>query len=74
MAIVKKMFSHFNINKDGVLSKEETKNVLRVLRQDANHPAFAKLFSKTDLDDDGVIDFKVILESGLTIDPQVESC
>jgi len=56
--IIQKTFESFDINKDGVLSKDEIRKLLFSLRQDPTDGAFAKLFNRDDTNGDGVIDLE----------------
>uniref|UniRef100_A0A5B7B3T2 EF-hand domain-containing protein n=1 Tax=Davidia involucrata TaxID=16924 RepID=A0A5B7B3T2_DAVIN len=59
---IKQVFDKFDSNKDGKISPEEYKAILRALGKENMIREVAKIFEVADLDGDGFIDFKEFLE------------
>ncbi|KAF6144011.1 hypothetical protein GIB67_017619 [Kingdonia uniflora] len=55
---MKRTFNKFDDNKDGMISKEEYKMVLRALGKENIDTEVTKIFQVADLDGNGFIDFK----------------
>ena len=59
---LKRVFDKFDSNKDGKISQEEYKAVLRALMKEGIRAEVEKIFKVADLDGDGFIDFKEFVE------------
>lgn len=59
---MKKVFDKFDSNKDGKISQEEYKAVLRALAKEGIRTEVEKIFQVADLDGDGFINFKEFVE------------
>ncbi|XP_072178277.1 calmodulin-like [Diadema setosum] len=58
----KDAFSHFDINGDGVISKEEFGNVVRMLGQNPTEEELKQVIEEFDEDENGVIDFNEFIK------------
>ena len=61
-AEMKKVFNKFDSNKDGKISPEEYKAILRAIGKEHMIKDVGKIFKVADLDGDGFIDFKEFVE------------
>lgn len=59
---MKKVFDKFDSNRDGKISREEYKAMLRALGKENMIKEVSKIFRVADLDGDGYIDFKEFVE------------
>ncbi|KAF2295213.1 hypothetical protein GH714_032163 [Hevea brasiliensis] len=59
---MKWVFSKFDTNKDGKISRQEYKSALRSLGKGMDEDEMAKSFEATDTDGDGFIDFKEFMK------------
>lgn len=59
---MKQVFDKFDANKDGKISQQEYKAVLRALGKGAMIGEVPKIFEVADLDGDGFIDFREFME------------
>lgn len=61
---MKWVFDKFDTNKDGKISRQEYKSVLRALGKGVDETEMAKAFQATDTDGDGFLDFKEFMAMG----------
>lgn len=59
---MKRVFDKFDSNKDGKISQQEYKSVLRSLGKESMLPDVPKIFQVADFNGDGFIDFKEFVE------------
>lgn len=59
---LKRVFDKFDRNKDGKISQEEYKAILRALGKGSTNRDVQKIFEIADMDGDGFIDFKEFVE------------
>ncbi|KAJ4964900.1 hypothetical protein NE237_016749 [Protea cynaroides] len=59
---MKRVFDKFDANKDGKISQEEYRSLLKAMRKRSADHEVAKIFQVADLDEDGFIDFKEFMD------------
>ncbi|KAK1414491.1 hypothetical protein QVD17_30237 [Tagetes erecta] len=59
---MRRVFDKFDRDKDGKISRDEYKAIIKALRQGSTERDVQKIFEVADLDGDGFIDFKEFME------------
>ncbi|KAK9286610.1 hypothetical protein L1049_015010 [Liquidambar formosana] len=59
---MKRVFDRYDSNKDGKISQEEYKTILKALRKESTITDVPKIFQVADLNGDGFIDFNEFVE------------
>ncbi|KAG5241408.1 hypothetical protein OIU77_003295 [Salix suchowensis] len=70
---MKWVFDKFDLNKDGKISRQEYKSLLRALGKGLEESEMVKAFQATDMDGDGYIDFKEFMEMMYNVEGGVAS-